>query len=107
MAREKIIQPRLLIGRYRSVSACMFLAVLGFAVYANAIHGDFVYDDNDLVRDNRALRHPFDLSSLNQNPSTERGMKSFFYRPIVIATYAVDHFFWKLDVRGYHLTSIL
>lgn len=107
MVREKMIQPIPFFSRHRSVSACVFLATLGFAVYANAVHGDFVYDDNDLVRDNHALQHPFDLSALNRNLSAERGMKTFFFRPLVTFTYAVDHYFWKLDVRGYHLTNIL
>ena len=30
-----------------------------------------------------------------------------FYRPLQLITYAIDYSFWKLDVRGYHLTNVL
>ncbi len=93
--------------QFGPIPACLFIAVIGFAVYANAIHGEFVYDDIDAIRDNPALENPLDLASLNRSLSADRGLKEYFFRPLVILTFAVDRFFWKSDVRGYHVTSIL
>lgn len=97
-------------GTYPSVHlvAIFLIAVLGFAVYANSLDGEFILDDISLVRDNVYIRN-FSRAPkiITENIAAGAGRKSAFYRPLQIFTYMADYAIWKLNVKGYHLTNIL
>ncbi|MDD2680183.1 MAG: tetratricopeptide repeat protein [Candidatus Omnitrophica bacterium] len=84
------------------------LIVLGFLVYANTLGGKFLWDDYGLVRDNAHIQS---LSNIKKIFVTDIGagadVKSNFYRPVQILTYALDYSLWQLNPAGYRLTSIL
>jgi tetratricopeptide (TPR) repeat protein len=86
----------------------ILIAVLGFAVYANSLGGEFVWDDLHLVRDNPYIRNWSYVPKLFAgNVGAGTGMSYSFYRPVQMMTYVVDYFLWGLDVEGYHLTNTL
>lgn len=88
----------------------IFLIIFfGVMVYANSLSGKFVWDDRSLVRDNTYIRDfknagRFFLGSV----SSENSFKEYRnYRPFQMLAYNLGYSIWKLDVRGYHLTSII
>jgi len=96
-------------GPQRSLilSFCL-IAALGIAVYANVLNGAFLWDDQQLVTDNPFIKqasHPGKL--FLGNILAGYGKESQSYRPLQMLTYMADYRLWKLDPRGYHLTSIL
>ena len=72
--------------------------MMSLAVYLNALHNPFVYDDLINVVDKLAIR---DLTSLETILTFDR------FRPVVNLSYAMDHALWKMNPLGYHLTSLL
>jgi Flp pilus assembly protein TadD len=67
------------------------------AVYANALHNPFVYDDHRLIVENESLSALPDIYPVILHEMT---------RPLVNFTYALDWTFWGLDPFGYHLTNV-
>jgi len=89
---------------------CLFLIIfIGLAIYSNSLNGQFIWDDNVLVKNNDYIK---DWSSVDKlfagNISTYfNGAGLNFYRPLQIVTYVMDYSLWKLDIKGYHLSNIL
>lgn len=79
-----------------------FIAVAVFAVFLPALDNGFVYDDSANLVDN------FNFRGLT--PSHLRWMFSAFhmghYQPLAWLTFAVDHWFWGMNPRGYHLANV-
>ena len=83
--------------------AICFLAV--FLMYGRTLWGDFVFDDRGIL-DHRAM-----LADLNQLHRTlispywteETGL----YRPITLATYSLNYFFFGSGAWGFHLVNLI
>ncbi|MCX5687277.1 MAG: tetratricopeptide repeat protein [Candidatus Omnitrophica bacterium] len=84
----------------------LLIIFLGFLVYANSLNGKFIWDDDALIKDNVNIRSLHNMENFFVNDSTNIA-KPIFYRPFQMITYAADYSVWKLNFRGYHLTSIL
>ncbi|MCM8761325.1 MAG: hypothetical protein NC933_04260, partial [Candidatus Omnitrophica bacterium] len=86
----------------------LLIIALGFAVYGNSITGKFVWDDEYLIKFNGFIRN---LSRLNILFLTDIGAGSGrwfgFYRPLQMASYALNYRFGELDERWYHITNIV
>lgn len=93
----------------------IFLSVLsiiifGFIAYGNSISGNFVWDDDFLVKENSFIKElNFDNIKKIFTTNLGAGAGRIFqpYRPIQILTFAVDYSIGYLNVEGYHLTNIL
>ena len=87
--------------RGRVAWPALLLVVVGVAVYANGIHGPFIYDDNSITvdRDIRELRPPWRVIGASAD-SAAAG------RPVVHYSLAFNYALGRLDVRGYHLLNI-
>jgi len=86
----------------------LLIVILGFGVYANSLDGEFIWDDNQLVRDNTHIKSWANATKLfTESIVTEYDLGSSFYRPIQMLTYIFDYSLWNLNVRGYHLTNIV
>ena len=84
------------------------IAILGFAVYSGSLDNKFVWDDHLLVTDNGLIRSWENIPRImTENVGYGPGGSFILYRPVQILSYLVDHSVWRLDVRGYHLTSII
>ena len=85
----------------------LVLAVIAFAVYANSLSNDFVFDDESVV-----LSDPT-ITSLSNIPKYFTGEEGFhkvigrYYRPVVSASYAIDCSIYGLKPFGFHLTNVI
>lgn len=91
---------------YSSCIVVILIIILGFIVYANSLNGKFVWDDEDLVRNNvhiRSLSHIQEV--FTEDVEVGKGKRSSLYHPLQIFTYLIDYSLWKSNVIGYHLTN--
>ncbi|MBN3038159.1 MAG: tetratricopeptide repeat protein [Candidatus Omnitrophica bacterium] len=90
------------------ILSIVLISISGVILYSNALKGEFIWDDRNLIRDNFYIR---DLSGffrfLTGGISSGAGSESSFYRPVQMLSYFLGHCLWGLDVRGYHLTNIM
>ena len=92
------------LARFRRWMPALILALAVALVYGNAMNGPFFMDDQDNIVLNPAIQRLWPLTAaLNPPP----GEVTFCTRPFLNLTMCVDYALWKLDVRGYRLTSIL
>ena len=73
------------------------LVVVVFAVYANSLAGEFVFDDQYLVL---VYSRPRSLSHLFE-------MMMDSYRPVRNLSYVLDYLVWGARPFGFHLTNVL
>lgn len=84
------------------------IIILGFSVYASALSGQFIWDDNSLVRDNVYIRNfPAVVQTFTKDIGPFVHKDYSFYRPLQMLSYWADYSVWKLEVVGYHLTNII
>jgi hypothetical protein len=91
--------------------AALLLAVVTAAVWTPSLRGGFVWDDqHDIVRSDRlhhwsavvdVFRHHAMWSA--DQPETEIAT----YRPLALATIAIDWQLWHLRPAGYHVSNVL
>jgi tetratricopeptide (TPR) repeat protein len=72
------------------------------AVYLPAIGGGFVWDDDDYVTNNRALRTPAGLVEI----WTEVGATPQYY-PLAFTTFWIEYQLWGPDPLPFHLLNVL
>jgi tetratricopeptide (TPR) repeat protein len=88
--------------------AIIIITVLGATLYANSISGKFIWDDNMLVKNNAHIKNLSNIPRMFAEDMGEgAGERTGFYRPIQVASYALDYSIWGLDETGYHVTNIL
>lgn len=85
------------------------MLMCGFLVYSNSLKGEFIWDDNILIRNNTDIRS---WSNLNKVIFGNLGGEKLYYkhssyRPVQTITYMIDFSIGKLDPFVYHLTSII
>ena len=88
--------------------AAGLIVVLGFLVYGNSLNGEFIWDDEYLVRDNLYITSPSYLPQVfTKDVGAGSGKEVIFYRPLQILSYMFDYAFWKLNPKGFHLTNTI
>ena len=70
--------------------------------YWPALHGGFIWDDNDHISNNLALRSPHGLWEIWFKP----GATCQFY-PMTFTAFWLGYQLWGLNVLGYHLLNVL
>ena len=80
----------------KDLFAVLLIAVLSFAAYHNAFHGEFQYDDDRLIRFNFSLREP----SLWQNI-----LRFEPFRPLTLVTYAINYNISRKNPFSYHVVD--
>ncbi len=88
--------------RLRDAAPAVALAAVALAVYANAIPGGFVWDDEHIVVGNPDTRDlsalPRVLLSPDETPP--------YYRPLNRASYLVDYQLFGMDPHGFHAVNV-
>lgn len=89
----------------RFLTWSLVLAVLTALAYWPGMSGGFLFDDYpNIVKQERVHVTSLTLDSL------AKAWSAFsigpFGRPLAMVTFAVDHYFWGLDPRGFKLTSL-
>ncbi len=103
--------PRGTSERVLVLGGLLLLAVTA-AVYAPIVTADFVWDDQGQILDNAdnlaLTRIPsYFLSDIWAMTHEENIRRPPYYRPLFLASLAVDHALFGLSAHGYHLTSLL
>jgi len=80
----------------------LLLIVITFVAYIPAAFCGFIWDDDDYVTENRALRSSAGLSSIWLRPGATPQ-----YYPMVHTTFWLEFRAWGLAPMGYHLTNVL
>ena len=79
----------------KHVLGIALIATLAIIIYSNTFDASFHFDDTPSIVENYAI-HRFDLSEIFLKSS----------RPILDLTFALNYYFGKLDVFGYHLVNL-
>jgi tetratricopeptide (TPR) repeat protein len=89
-------------SRMRVFLPILLLFVLTLVPYLPAIHGQFTWDDNQLLVDNPAI-HAWNGLHLIWNPF----LQPVQYFPLTYTTFWLEHKLWGLDPTGYHIVNVL
>ena len=100
--KEEVVKRKKIVVFY-----LLLITILGLAVYINSINGKFICDDYSLIKENVSIKSFANLSKIFYKNKKLKPKKNAFFRPLPLLTYAIDYSFWKLNVKGYHLTNIL
>jgi len=94
--------------RKNHLFATIVLIILGVIVYANSFNGQFIWDDDLVIKNNIYITQWQYLPKIfTEDVGIGAGQKFNFYRPLQMLSYMVDYSFWELNVQGYHLTNIM
>jgi len=96
------------VDRKKVLLAVLLIIGVGAAVYANALQGEFLWDDGNLVEENRYIRSWSHVPEIFTSDIGAGGDNNYhFYRPLQTLTYLLDYIFTKTDPAGYHLGNII
>ncbi|MBU1062056.1 MAG: tetratricopeptide repeat protein [Candidatus Omnitrophica bacterium] len=87
----------------------ILLILISIIVFSNTFKNPFVWDEEELIVDNRYTKSLKDIPFLF-NPKYWNyyypGSKGQ-YRPVSLASFTLDYLIWNLRPFGYHLTNLL
>jgi len=83
-----------------AIAALIVMATV--VAYGPALHGDFIWDDFQYVRDNPELRSPGGLWNIWFAP-----MATPQYDPLTFSSFWVEYHLWGLDTLGYHIGNVI
>ena len=89
-------------GHRRDIGLALALLLVTFLAYLPAIQGEFIWDDDDYVRDNHTLRSLEGLGRI----WFELGATRQYY-PAVHTSFWLEYQLWGLNPTGYHIVNIL
>ncbi|MCF8131415.1 MAG: tetratricopeptide repeat protein [Deltaproteobacteria bacterium] len=97
---------------YLRLCHILLLTGLVWITFGNSLKYDFVWDDYDLIIHNKNIRQ---LSSVSEYftqsfwniDERARDKPRGFFRPLVMASYALDYRLYGLNPAGFHLTNVL
>ena len=91
----------------------LLIALLVIVVYRPSLSGDFIFDDNSLVKNNPYVKSLHSLSSyLTQedgivDQADKTNLHTGFYRPLLNFSYFIDYKIWGMKAFGFRLTNIV
>jgi Tfp pilus assembly protein PilF len=88
-------------GRIATVAIAALIVLATFVAYLPALRGQFIWDDNQYVRDNVVLRSPQGLWDIWFDP-----IATPQYHPLVFSSYWVEYHLWGLSTLGYHIDNV-
>jgi tetratricopeptide (TPR) repeat protein len=84
----------------------LLLVILGVAVRAPALSGQFIWDDEFLARDNPLIKSPLLILETFRHYLFFDSL-SVHYRPVQNLSYMLDYWLWDNNTFGFHLTNIV
>ena len=100
-----------LLSNINDFDFCSGLVVLGFSLYANVIHGEYVWDDRAAIVDNRDVHGDDSILNIFSNDFWGQDMKLHdshkSYRPITVLTYRMSHAMGGLHPWSFHIGNII
>ncbi len=80
----------------KNALSIILIAAVAIIIYSNSFYASFHFDDTPAIVENYTI-HRFDLKEIYSTSS----------RPVLDITFALNYYFGKLDVFGYHLVNIM
>lgn len=80
--------------------------ILSFVIFGNGIFGDFVFDDVTVVQNRGDLTNPSNFFNLFIAPYNQNMPKTGLYRPLTMASYAINHYIDGTPA-GFHVVNII
>ena len=80
----------------KNMFSVFLIAALAAIIYSNSFDASFHFDDQQSIVENYSI-HRFDLKKIFSTSS----------RPILDITFAINYYFGKLNVFGYHVVNLL
>lgn len=86
---------------------CLIITILLLLIYANSFQNSFQYDDFHVIVKNPSIKDPGNFSNFFFDPQMGSGLikETSSYRPLLMATFALNYFIGGLDVFSYHLLN--
>ena len=81
------------IKRREMLTVFVVSVVLSLAVFGNGLKGDFVFDDVAVVKNRGDLKDSSYFLNLFVSPYHQNMPKTGLYRPLTMASYAINHYF--------------
>lgn len=87
----------------------IIITLLTLLAYSNSFESSFQYDDAHVIINNPAVKNPANIGEFFINPQLGSGIikEMGSYRPLLMATFALNYSLGGLDVFGYHLVNFL
>jgi len=79
---------------------------IGVFSYVNSLANPFIWDDVALIVKNFHISDVGYIPRLFLEGSYHQEIASNFYRPLLMASFAMDYRSWGMEAFGYHLTNI-
>ena len=95
------------VPRNNNLMIYLLLIIISFGVYTNSLFNEFVFDDDSVVLGDPAITS---VSNIPKFFTAELGFHKVigrYYRPVVSASYTLDHAIWGFKPFGFHLTNVL
>jgi tetratricopeptide (TPR) repeat protein len=88
---------------------CLILTLLILLAYANSFQNAFQYDDFHVIIKNPSIKDPSNYYKFFLNPQIGSGIikETSGYRPLLMASFALNYSLGGLDVFGYHLINFI
>ena len=93
----------------RDISSFIAVAVIlfaGAATYVNSLLNPFIWDDIALIVRNFHIGDLGYVPRLFLEGSYHQDIMGNFYRPLLMASFALDFRYWALEPFGYHLVNL-
>ncbi len=93
----------------REIPALLVLLALSFLVYGNSLVNGFVHDDKPVVSENRLIRDPGNFGRIFASGywTTREAPVAELYRPLVVASFALNRIIGGPGPFGFHLVNLL
>jgi len=85
----------------------VFIIITCLLFFSNIYKNEFVFDDPDIILNNKAIQNICDLKSILTTNYWHDKANAGLYRPFVFITYAVDYYLWGKNPVGYHFINII
>jgi tetratricopeptide (TPR) repeat protein len=87
------------------VLVVLLLTITGFSIYSNTLESPFALDDFHRIKNNPDIQIS-ELTVENMLKAAS-GQKSAKARPVGNISFALNYYFHRYDVRGYHVVNII
>jgi hypothetical protein len=81
----------------------LLFLIVGFTIYSNTFMTPFVFDDLKIIKNNRSIR----IEKLTAENIINSAVGVSSNRPISTLTFALNYYFDRYNLKGYHLVNII
>ncbi|MGE5280621.1 MAG: tetratricopeptide repeat protein [Deltaproteobacteria bacterium] len=86
----------------------MVVVLAAVLIYLPALRGPLLWDDELIIKKNPSVTSPAHFGELwVQDVEASGGKKGSLYRPLVVASFALDYGLWRANPVGYHAENLL